>query len=130
MQFNDARKWGKRLLPPVLILRIMKLTAIILFALSLHVSATGFSQNITLSVENTSLQKVLKEIRKQTGYSFFYKTSLLRNVPRVNLSVKNATLSQTLDQCFENIPVEYSIVAQTVVISAKKKDITPPLQPA
>ena len=130
MQFNDARKWGKRLLPPVLILRIMKLTAIILFALSLHVSATGFSQNITLSVENTSLQKVLKEIRKQTGYSFFYKTSLLRNVPRVNLSVKNATLSQTLDQCFENIPVEYSIVAQTVVISAKKIDITPPLQPA
>lgn len=120
MQFNQARKWGKRLLPPVLILRVMKLTAILLLAVCLNTSATGFSQNISLSVQNASLEKVFKEIRKQTGYSFFYKTALLRQAPKVNLSVRNASIKETLDLCFADLPVEYSIVAQTVVISPKK----------
>ncbi len=123
MLFNQTRKWGKRLLPPVSIVRVMKLTAILLLAVCLHTSATGFSQNISLSVRNTSLEKVFKEIRKQTGYSFFYKSTLLRQAPKVNLSVKDASLQETLDLCFANLPVEYSIIAQTVVISPKKIDI-------
>ncbi|MBX2921642.1 MAG: TonB-dependent receptor [Chitinophagaceae bacterium] len=98
----------------------MKLTAILLFAFCLHSGATGFAQSITLSVRNAPVEKVLKEIRKQTGYSFFYKTDLLRNAPRVNISVKNAAIQETLDLCFAEVPVEYSIVAQTVVISHQK----------
>lgn len=127
MQINQAHKWGKRLLPSVLILRIMKLTAILLLAVCLHAGATGFSQNVTLSVRNASLEKVFKEIRKQTGYSFFYKTELLRNAPRVSLSVINAELKETLDLCFSNLPVQYSIVAQTVVISPRLEKSTPVL---
>lgn len=123
MLFNQTRKWGKRLLPPVLIVRAMKLTAILLLAVCLHSSATGFSQNISLSVRNTPLEKVFKEIRKQTGYSFFYKNTLLRQAPKVNLSVKDASLQETLDLCFADLPVEYAIVAQTVVISPKKIDV-------
>ena len=127
MQINQAHKWGKRLLPSVLILRIMKLTAVFLLAVCVHTGATGFSQNVTLSVRNASLEKVFKEIRRQTGYSFFYKTELLRNAPRVSLSVHNADLKETLDLCFSNLPVQYSIIAQTVVISPRVQENTPVL---
>lgn len=119
MQFNQARKWCKKVLPPVLIRRVMKLTAILLLAVCLNTGATGFSQNISISVRNTSLEKVFKEIRKQTGYSFFYKTALLRQTPKVNLSVTNASIKETLDLCFADLPIAYSIIAQTVVISPK-----------
>ena len=98
----------------------MKLTVVLLFVFCINTGATGFSQSITLSLRNAPVEKVLKEIRKQTGYSFFYKTELLRNAPRVSLSVKNAAIRQALDLCFTDVPVEYSIVAQTVVISPKK----------
>ena len=98
----------------------MKLTAILLFAFCLHSGATGFAQSITLSLRNAPVEKVLKEIRKQTGYSFFYKTDLLRNASRVTISVKDADIQQALDLCFAKAPVEYSIVAQTVVISPQK----------
>ncbi|MEO7048215.1 MAG: carboxypeptidase-like regulatory domain-containing protein, partial [Ferruginibacter sp.] len=98
----------------------MKLTAILLFVFCINTGATGFAQNVTLSVHNTSIEKVLKVIRKQTGYSFFYKTDLLRNAPKINMSVKNANIKEALDLCFIDEPVEYSIVAQTVVISPKK----------
>lgn len=98
----------------------MKLTAVLLFAFCINTGATGFAQSITLSVRNAPVEKVLKEIRKQTGYSFFYKTELLRNAPRISFSVKNADIQQALAMCFTGVPVEYSIVAQTVVISPRK----------
>lgn len=120
MQLNEACKWNKRLLPPALIFRVMKLTVILVLAFCLHAAANGFSQNITLSVRNVSVEKVLKEIRKQTGYSFFYKTTVLGNKPKISLSVKDAGIKEVLDICFKELPVEYNIVAQTVVISPKK----------
>jgi TonB-dependent starch-binding outer membrane protein SusC len=123
MQFNQARKWGKRLLPRVQIMKVMKLTAILLLAFCLQTSAKGYAQNVTLSVKNSSLEKILKEIRKQTGYSFFYKTELLRNTPKINLSVTNSELKQTLDLCFTDLPIEYAIIAKTVVISPKREKI-------
>ena len=120
MQIYQTRMRRKQLRLPVLIMRVMKLIAILLFAFCMNTSAKSFSQNITLSVRNTSLEKVLKEIRKQTGYSFFYKTELLRDAPRVSLAVKNIPLREALDICFAGVAIEYSFVAQTVVISPKK----------
>ena len=70
MQITKTRKKGLRLLSPEII-RIMKLTAVFLLAITMNVSATGHSQNVTLNLFNTSLQKVFKEVRKQTGYVFF-----------------------------------------------------------
>jgi hypothetical protein len=53
-------------------IRIMKLTIVLLIAACLQVSAKGYSQKVTLKENNISLQKVFEEIRKQTGYHFFY----------------------------------------------------------
>src|SRR5690606_20144845 len=52
---------------------------------------------------------------------------LLRNAPRVSLSVHNAELKQTLDLCFSSLPVQSSIIAQTVVISPRLQEHTPVL---
>jgi len=121
MQIIMTHRRGLRFSPPVLIIRIMKLTAAFLLAISLNVSASGFSQNVTLTVRNGSLEKVFKEVRKQTGYVFFYKTNLLRSTPKISINVHNAGIKEIMDLCLTGLPLTYSILDRTVVITAKKE---------
>lgn len=99
--------------------RIMKLTAIFLLAVCLQVSATGFSQKVTLSMKDAPLQKVFKEINRQTGLQFFYKDALLKQVGKVDIDVKNVPVEDVLKQCFDNHPVTYNLVDNSIVIKEK-----------
>lgn len=123
MQIFDTHKWPQRLLPPVLIIRIMKLTAVFLFALTINVSANGYSQDITLKLSNTSLEKVFNEIRKQTGYLFFYKTDLLKDIPTVKIKVKNASIEEVMKTCLIDLSLTYFIIDKTIVLNAKQKSV-------
>ncbi|MEO9003110.1 MAG: hypothetical protein ABI288_00160, partial [Ginsengibacter sp.] len=67
----------------------MKLTAILLLSACLQVSANGFSQDVTLSEKNVSLQKVFRQIHKQAGYQFFYEDEMLNKAGLVNINVKD-----------------------------------------
>ncbi|MFT3704381.1 MAG: TonB-dependent receptor [Agriterribacter sp.] len=103
-------------------LLIMKLTAIILLATCLQVSARGFSQQITLKVKNESLEKVCEEIGKQSGYRFFFNERLLQNAKKISVELENSTIVQALDACFKDQPFNYAIVKNTIVIR-KKSDV-------
>ncbi|MEO8962712.1 MAG: TonB-dependent receptor [Ginsengibacter sp.] len=100
---------------------IMKLTAILLLVTCLQVNAKGYAQKVTLSMRDAPLQKVFKEIQKQTGYHFLYTYELLDNAGKVDIKVQNVPLQDALYQCLENTPLTYSIIENTVVI--KKKEI-------
>ena len=99
--------------------RIMKLTAFFLLVVCLQVSASGFSQKINLSIREAPLEKVFKEIQKQSGYSFWYKTRQLEKAGKVSLDLRNVSLEEALKKCFENQPFEYFIVEQTVVVKPR-----------
>src|SRR5688572_11966212 len=73
-------------------LRIMKLTAILLIAGLMQVSANGISQTVTLTKKQAPLATVFREIQKQTGYRFFYTLELLENTGRVDIDVKKVSL--------------------------------------
>lgn len=94
----------------------MKLTAIFLLAASLQVSALGHSQTVTLSEKNVSLQKVFREINRQTGYQFFYNDKLLNQAGKVDINVTNASLEEVLKMCLKKLPVTYTIVEKTIVV--------------
>ena len=102
------------------LLLIMRLTVILLTVASLHVSAKGFAQQVTLSEKNAKLEKVFKSIKDQTGYVFFYDQSLLQMAKPVTIKVKNASLETVLNICFQDQPLSYSIVGTTVVVKLKQ----------
>jgi iron complex outermembrane receptor protein len=109
----------------------MKMTVFLVLAACLQVSARGYSQKISLSVREVPLEKVFKEIQRQSGYSFWYKTRQLDQAAKVTLDLKNATLEEALRQCFEHQPFDYFIVEQNVVIRPRlmiEADIAPLLQ--
>lgn len=101
------------------LLLIMNLTAILLLCGSLTLSAAGFSQKVTLSTKNAKLEKVFKEIKKQTGFGFLYTYELLDKSSPVTLSVKDADLLDVLQKIFDNQPLTWNILEKTVVVKAK-----------
>jgi TonB-linked SusC/RagA family outer membrane protein len=105
-------------------LMVMKLTAVFLFAACLEVSAGTNAQTVTLSLRNSSLERVFKEVKKQTGYGFIYTREQLANTGNVNVDVKNAPLKEVLDRCFSGQPVTYTIEDGYIIV--KPRLLLPP----
>jgi len=98
----------------------MKLTTILLLVGALHLSAATYSQTVTLSRRKTSLKQVFKEIKKQTGYFFFYKGQLLQDKPDVTVEFNNTSLTDALNASLKDQNLSFNIVNKTIVISPKE----------
>jgi TonB-dependent starch-binding outer membrane protein SusC len=119
---HSLKLWLIRLLTSKCLLG-MKLTIILMLAALLQVSAKGYTQTITISVKNASLEKVFAEIKKQTGYSFLYTDQTLQGTYKVDIDVNAVSLEALLDLCLKNQPVSYTIVNKTIIL--KPKDASP-----
>ena len=100
-------------------MRIMRLTALFLFAACLHVSATGFAQTVTLQVQHEPIEKVFRAIQAQTGYTFVYLQEDLQQARPVDLHVAGVSLAEALDACFEGQPFTWTIVDKYVVVKQR-----------
>jgi TonB-linked SusC/RagA family outer membrane protein len=82
----------------------------------LHVHAHGFAQGISITKHNATLEEVFKTISKQSGYLFLYNDELLQQAKPVTLDLTEATLERVLAECFQNQPLTYSLVENTIVV--------------
>ncbi|MEI9810848.1 MAG: SusC/RagA family TonB-linked outer membrane protein [Bacteroidota bacterium] len=107
------------------IVKAMKLTFILLAAAFLHVSAKSISQNVTLTLKDAPIQKVFREIERQTGLGFLYTKKMLQGTPKVDINVKDAAVSDVLRLCFKDLPLTFTIIEQTIVVkpAIKEEDI-------
>lgn len=109
------------------IILVMKLTAILLLAAFLQVSARGYSQRISISEKNALLETVFKKIEKQTGYTFWYDYAMLKEAKRVNIEARNSMLDEVLELCFKGQSLSYTIVNKTIVVKElKEKPVVAP----
>lgn len=107
-------------------LRIMRLTAILLLAACLHVTARGYTQDkITLHEKDAPLTKVLTEIQSQTKFYFIFPDKLMLLSKKVTISVKDVSLDEALQLCFKNQPLIYSIVSNEIIIRLKNVEERP-----
>ena len=114
-------------------LLIMRLTAAFMILAFMHASAKGVGQNVSFSGKDIPLTKVFEEIKKQTGYVFFYKVEDVENANLVTVDFKNTPLQTSLTELLKNQPLAFDIQGNTVFIRKKepapnKKEITEPLQ--
>ena len=101
------------------VLRIMKLTTLIIITCLLQLSAASRAQ-IYLKADRISLQNVLESISRQSGYDFVYSVPDLKNLKPVSLNLKNVDLETALKICFKDQPLVFDIADRTVVIKKKK----------
>lgn len=112
MQFIAKRSF----VPTAQSLKAMKLLVVILFALCFHVSAKGYGQKVSLDLKNVEIQTVLKEIRNQTGYLFFYKNEELKKTGKVSISVSNSEIGDVMKKILEKTSLSFQIIDQTIIL--------------
>ncbi len=99
--------------------RVMRITAFLLFVLSMHVSAKSFSQTVTLAGKNITLKKVFSTVEEQTGYLIFSNRALLDSTRPVTIAVKNMPLHTFLDKILADQPIAYKIENRTISLYRK-----------
>jgi TonB-linked SusC/RagA family outer membrane protein len=95
---------------------VMKLTAILLLIGTMHLSAASYSQSVSVSRKNTTLETVFKDIKQQTGYLFFYSGKVNLKKQTLNVELKNVPLEDALKACLADQNLTYNIVDKTIVI--------------
>lgn len=103
------------------IVRVMRLTAYLMLAFCMHVSAKGVSQTVTFSGSNVPLKQVFAEIKEQTGYLVFYDREALVHAKPVTLRVKDAPLQSFLQQLLAGQMLDFSIREKNIIL--RKKDM-------
>ncbi|SKD00882.1 TonB-linked outer membrane protein, SusC/RagA family [Chitinophaga ginsengisegetis] len=103
--------------------RVMKLTTIFLIVTCLQVSASTNAQSITMSVKNKPLEKVLSELRKQSGFRFIYGKELISKAQPVTIMAKDEPFTEVLDRIFRDQQLNYKIADNYIVISARPQPL-------
>lgn len=98
------------------VLMRINLTIFILITAFLQISIAASGQLVTLNEKNVPLEKVFKEIRKRTGYDFFYDADLIKTTKLISINVEKADIRYVLDLCLDNQPITYTIQDKTIVI--------------
>jgi TonB-linked SusC/RagA family outer membrane protein len=99
------------------IFRIMKMTALLITFFCLQISAKTFSQRVSLNERNMPLEKVLKEIKRQTGIYFLYDADLLQQISKpVSINVKNTAIEEVMTIALKSQPFNWEISENTILI--------------
>jgi len=101
------------------LLRVMKLTAIFLLAACLQLAAKTTGQTVTLNLKNAPVQKVFKEVSRQTGMSILYNEAILDGLPRVTIKVNDASIEEVLEKCLQEKTFEFSFEGNTIMVKKK-----------
>jgi len=89
-------------------------------------AANVFSQNklISLDFRDVSIDRIIKEIEKQSEYSFFFEQSGINLTPKTSIQIRSASIKEVLDKLFSNSPYSYQIIDRHIILS-QDKPITP-----
>lgn len=106
---------GLKLLP-LQLRRVMKLTAILLLAFCLQLSARTFSQTVSFTGKNVPLETVFKSLEKQTGLSFFFNYALIKNTEPVTIDYREIPLEHMLKEILKNQGLDFYQTGKTIFI--------------
>lgn len=95
----------------------MKLVTVFILAATLNVSATpAMGQNVNLSLKQTEIRKVLKMIENESEFRFLYNSKLKALKNKVDFSVKDLPLTESLSTLFNGSNLTFKILENDVVV--------------
>ena len=103
----------------------MKLLILLIIVACFQVSARGFGQVISLSLQDAPLETAFIEIKKQSGYTFIYTRAQIKKALPVTVHIRNASLKETLRKCFSNQPLLFIIEDRYIIVQTKKSSQPP-----
>lgn len=86
-----------------------------------QVDASIYAQHVTLKKQKVSLELVLKDFEKQSGYTFFYQRADIAAVKALDVDMNNASLDQALSDILNKRNFTFEYFDKTVVIKRAPK---------
>lgn len=100
----------------------MKLLFILLLcSVGLTYASEGYAQktSISLHISHVTVEEALRSIERESGFSFFINSRNLDLQRRVSVSVSDKHIFSVLEQLFEGTDIEYKILDDKIVLTAK-----------
>ncbi|MDR2130591.1 MAG: SusC/RagA family TonB-linked outer membrane protein [Odoribacteraceae bacterium] len=99
-------------------LDIMRLTGFLCLLGFMPLSARTYSQeyNISLKMENATVQEVFDEITKATGLDFFYNSALVDASRRVSVTLSGASIEGVLNAVFKGYRARFEVNERFIVL--------------
>lgn len=111
---------GRQLLFNIFDLK-MKLTGLfVLFSLFTIMANTGYSQAITIDLEDTTIDRVIDRIEVTSSYSFIYNTRFVDLKRKVSLSVHEAPIERILSLLFEETKTSFEVMGNEIYLRSKE----------
>lgn len=104
----------------------MKLTVLLLLMAVFQVSASTYAQRISVKAEKESLESVLLQIQRKSGYNFLLNADYLRAANRVTIDARDKDVDDVLKLILAQQPFDYQINGRIVSFTPKqdrKKDL-------
>ena len=102
-----------------------RLLFVFVFANLLHVSATAYSQNrtVTLQMKEATLEEVVQALKLQTDYGFFYNidNAESQKVKGLDVDVREVAVEEVLDHILRKTNLTYTVVNNVVIIKSKNQ---------
>ena len=101
----------------------MKLLSVLIFAGSMALSASTYSQKtkIDLRFENSSLMEILNTIEKNSEFIFIYNEKVVNLDLKKSITVNSETIENILNQLFKGVDVTYRIDDRQVFLYKKEE---------
>ncbi|WP_205966345.1 TonB-dependent receptor [Parapedobacter sp. SGR-10] len=81
-----------------------------------QVNAFTFGQKITLKTDKGSLESILKELERQSGYTFFYKKNEVIPVKNMSVDMQNVPFEEALNIVLKKTDFNFDFFGKTVVL--------------
>ena len=78
--------------------------------------------NAPISAHNATIEQVLNQIEKSSGYVFLYNDKALNTHKTVSVNNKNGNITEILDHIFRGTNISYEVVDKQIILSVKKTD--------
>jgi TonB-linked SusC/RagA family outer membrane protein len=104
------------------LLRVMKITCLLLMIALVQVSASTYSQStkLTLNLKNVALSEVFKEIEKTSEFRFFFDSKEIDPSTQVTVRTKDSNIEKILTDVFDNSDVTYEIIDRYIVLKKSR----------
>lgn len=101
----------------------MKLATVILLISFLQVSAASFGQLVTIKEKKVTLEKIIKELKKQAGYDVLISTNKIKSNTIVDAGFNNAPVQDVMERVLSGKDLTYAIEDKTILVKPKEKSI-------
>ena len=99
----------------------MKLTGFLILVTLVQVTASVYSQNtlLSLSMKNSSLKDVFREIEKQSEFTFLYNNSKIDVDKEVSVEFKSSKVEDILNKVLNGSGIAYVVIEKQIVLAGK-----------